>query len=106
MKVVAASGLSRARTDFGDQSEADLSTQQAGAQAPSWLSRPLGDGRRPQGARGAAGARAQETLRLIGRPRPGRSLIVLSALRPPRKGASTPCARTESRSPAPSSPAA
>ena len=30
--------------------EADLSTQQTGAQAPSWLSRPPGDHRRPQGS--------------------------------------------------------
>ena len=41
----------RARPDSETKGEADLSTQQARAQAPSRLSRPHGDGRRPQGAR-------------------------------------------------------
>jgi ribonuclease P protein component len=49
--------------------EADLSTQQAGAQAPPWLSRPLGDGRWPQGDRRPPRARPQEALRLIRSPR-------------------------------------
>ena len=44
----------------GDQSrETDLPAEQIGAQAPSRLSRPDGDQRRPQGAGGPAGARPQ-----------------------------------------------
>jgi len=50
----------RGRTRSGDQSrETDLSAEQIGAQAPSWLSHPDGDERRPQGAFGAAGPRPQ-----------------------------------------------
>jgi ribonuclease P protein component len=39
--------------------EADLSTEQAGAQAPAWLSLSDGDGRRPQGDRRPPRARPQ-----------------------------------------------
>lgn len=60
----------RARTDSETKGEADLSTQQAGAQAPSWLSRPLRDGGRPQSNRREARARPQEALCLIGPPSP------------------------------------
>src|SRR5215475_9932830 len=44
--------------------EADLSTQQTGAQAPSRLSRASCHGGWPQGAGGAARSRPQETERL------------------------------------------
>ena len=47
--------------------EEDLSTVEAGAQAAARLSRPDGDGRRPQGHRSAPGARAQAPLGLISR---------------------------------------
>src|SRR5262249_3509692 len=45
--------------------EADLPTQQAGAQAPARLSQPHGDQGRPQGDRGATRARPQAAERLI-----------------------------------------
>ena len=51
--------------DFGDNREADLSTQQARAQAPARLPRPHGDGRRPQGVERAPRPRPQEAFRLI-----------------------------------------
>jgi hypothetical protein len=44
--------------------EADLSTQQIGAQAPTRIPRPHGDQRRPQGHCCAAGARTQAAQRL------------------------------------------
>ena len=46
--------------------EADLSTEQAGAQAPSRIPRPHGDQRRPQGAQQAARARPQAAECLSG----------------------------------------
>jgi len=49
--------------------EADLSTKQIGAQAPSWLSRPSCYDRRPQGSRRASRARSQASERLNGPPR-------------------------------------
>ena len=52
-------------TANGDRTrEADLSTQQAGAEAPSWISPPPEDQRRPQGAGRSARARAQAAQRL------------------------------------------
>jgi ribonuclease P protein component len=45
--------------------EADLSTEQARAQAAPWLSFAHGDGGRPQGSFGAPGARPQASVRLI-----------------------------------------
>jgi hypothetical protein len=48
--------------------EADLSTQQAGAQAPSWISRPYGHHGRPQGGRSPAQAGPQAAQRLIPEP--------------------------------------
>src|SRR3954462_14593904 len=52
-------------TANGDRTrEADLSTQQAGAQAPSWISPPPEDQGRPQGAGCPAGAWAQAAQRL------------------------------------------
>jgi hypothetical protein len=52
-------------TANGDSArEADLSTQQAGAQAPSRVSCPPQDHGRPQGDRGPQGARAQAAQRL------------------------------------------
>src|SRR6202030_930003 len=45
--------------------EADLSTQQAGAQASPWLPRPHGDQGRPQSDRRAPRAGAQTAERLI-----------------------------------------
>ena len=52
-------------TANGDRTrEADLSTQQAGAQAPSWISPPPEDQRRPQGAGRPASARPQAAQRL------------------------------------------
>ena len=51
--------------------EADLSTEQAGAQAPSRFPRPDGDNRRPQSHRQAARARSQAPQRLTPRrPKP------------------------------------
>ncbi len=79
--------------------EADLSTQQARAQASPWLPRALRDGRRPQSARCAPGARSQEAFRLIGslqlRSLSGRSRVDEDAA----EGALTPCMRTASRAP-------
>ncbi len=49
--------------------EADLSTQQAGTQAASRLSRPHGNQRRPQGHQRAPRARPQAPVRLILAPR-------------------------------------
>ncbi len=51
--------LARHPTDFEpeQQGEADLSTEQAGAQASAWLSCPHGDSRRTQSDRGASGPR-------------------------------------------------
>ena len=52
-------------TANGEQArEADLPTQQAGAQAPSWISPPPEDQGRPQGAGRPARARAQAAQRL------------------------------------------
>ena len=52
-------------TANGDRTrEADLPTQQAGAQAPSWISPPPQDQGRPQGACCPARARAQAAERL------------------------------------------
>ena len=56
-------------TANGDQArEADLPTQQAGAQAPSWISPPPQDQGWPQGAGRPASARAQAAERLIPAP--------------------------------------
>src|SRR5437868_15176986 len=56
-------------TANGDRTrEADLSTQQAGAEAPSWISPPPEDQRRPQGAGRPARARAQAAQRLTPAP--------------------------------------
>jgi ribonuclease P protein component len=54
--------------------EADLSTQQAGAQAPSWISPPPENQGWPQGARRPASPRAQAAERLI--PAPTSALTV------------------------------
>jgi ribonuclease P protein component len=48
--------------------EADLSTEQACAQAPSWLPNPNGYPGRPQGAQRPSRARAQAAQRLTARP--------------------------------------
>jgi hypothetical protein len=45
--------------------EADLSTLEDRAEAPPWLSRPDGDGRRPEGDRRPARAGPQEAFGLI-----------------------------------------
>ena len=52
--------------------ETHLSTEQARAQAPSWVPRENGDDRRPQGHRGPSRPRAEAAERLSGRldPRP------------------------------------
>src|SRR5215469_17200900 len=48
--------------------EADLSTEQACAQAPSWLPNPDGDSGRSQGAQRPSCARTQAAQRLTARP--------------------------------------
>src|SRR5436190_20113378 len=56
-------------TANGDRTrEADLSTQQAGAPAPSWISPPPEDQGRPQGAGCPPSARAQAAQRLTPAP--------------------------------------
>ena len=57
-------------TANGDRTrEADVSTEQAGAQAPSWISPPAEDQGWPQGAGRQASARAQAAERLTSDPR-------------------------------------
>jgi ribonuclease P protein component len=55
----------RVQTILENDREADLSTQQARAQAPSWFSRPHGHQWRCQGDRGPPGARSQASFGLI-----------------------------------------
>jgi hypothetical protein len=63
------SGLPRHGATSGElRSEADLSTEQAGAQAPSRVSRAHVDQGRPQGGSGAALARTQAAQRLTAAP--------------------------------------
>ena len=85
MPAIPTNGVFRARSRFpaphrGDPSaarcirrrrtrEADLSTQQAGAQAPSWISRAHGDHGRAQGGCSAPQPRAQAAQRLTRPPR-------------------------------------
>lgn len=74
--------------------EADLSTQQAGAQAPSRISRPHQDQGRPQGDRRPAGTRPQAAQRL----RPARTTA--SAMERLRQRADFLAVATGARAPA------